>query len=85
MERVNNVENTPRKSAYTDDKIEWCIGKIMQLERQLEKLKPRLPKPWYTDISIWISILLVLIVLILVYIFYLTEMGWTVLLPEWMK
>ncbi len=68
-----------------EDKVEWCINKIMQIEKQLEQLKPKPSKSWYTSFGVWIAVLLTAVTLILVYFFYLSEQGWTMLLPVWMK
>ncbi len=65
-----------------EDKVEWCINKIMVIEKQLQ---PKLSKPWYTSFSIWLSILLGILTLVLVYFFYLSEQGWTMILPKWMN
>lgn len=68
-------------NATPDQKLNWCMLSIAQVRRQL--IRPN--KPWYTSISIWFCILLVIIVLILVYVFILSEIGWGVILPEWMN
>ena len=69
-------------STELEDKVEWCIRSIMQIQRELQ---PKPSKPWYTSFSTWLVILLVIGMMVIIYLFYLSELGWTMLLPGWMK
>ena len=51
----------------------------------LKVLVPKPDKPWYQSIGVWIAILLTIGIFVAIYIFYLTEHGYGLLLPEWMK
>lgn len=80
------VEDDAPWKAPLDEKVGWCMWKIMEIKEQLEKQSiPKPNKPWYTSIGIWIALILFVIMIVMIYLFYLTEIGWTVSMPKGAK
>lgn len=79
------TKGVPPPDAPLDTKIEWCISEIIMIEQQLSKTRKRNPGPWYVDGGVWFGVLLLLMTIGAVYLFVISEQGWTILLPEWMK
>lgn len=66
--------------------LDYCLSKIEELEKKLNNISKPLPnKSWYKSIGIWLSIILIVLMLIVIYIFYLTNIGYGIILPAWMK
>jgi len=56
-----------------------------RLYRELKAALDKKSKPWYTSAGIWLAILLTLIMIYLVYVFYMSETGHNVILPEFLN
>lgn len=56
--------------------------RIKVLEKQAQKLEKS--TPWYQSFGVWLSIILVMAMCYAIYVFYMSEHGKTVILPEWM-
>jgi len=56
-----------------------------RLYRELKAALNKKSKPWYTSAGVWLAILLTLTMIYVVYVFYMSETGHTVVLPEFMK
>jgi len=58
-----------------------------RLYRELKSAlnKKSKPKPWYTSAGVWLAILLTLVMIYLVYVFYMSETGHNVILPEFLN
>ena len=56
--------------------------RIKALEKQSRKLEKS--TPWYQSLGICLSIILVCTMVYIIYVFYMSEHGKIVILPEWM-
>ena len=64
-------------------KINWCISEIQSLRRKIDTLeKPLSNKPWYMSFGIWLAIFCGIALVFILYIFYLSQNGWTFNLPQ---
>ena len=64
-----------------EDKVNWCINKITKIEKRLNVNN----KPWYKSVGIWLAIVSVVLMLYIIYMFYMTEHGYGIALPQWMR
>jgi uncharacterized membrane protein YukC len=54
-----------------------------RLYKEISRLSPK-NKSWYTSFGVWLAIILTLIAIYLVYVFYMSETGHNVVLPEFL-
>jgi len=71
----------PAKTADAEEKVEWCISEIQELDRKITGMTPPPPKPWYKQAGVWFTLLLVGVMGYIIYLFYLSEKGYTIWLP----
>jgi len=79
----------PTKPSKTQELITQIESKEKNLElriAELEKQAQKLAKvtPWYQSFGVWLSIILVCVMAYVIYVFYMSENGKTVIIPEWM-
>jgi hypothetical protein len=43
------------------------------------------PKPWYTSFGVWLAIILALVLIYVLYVFYMSETGHVIKLPDWLN
>lgn len=79
------MQNIPPGDIY--QKVDWCIYEILRMKEREQNLKPKSTKTkhWYSDWTTWFCLMLGLVVLWMVYVMYMHDMGYSILLPEWMK
>jgi hypothetical protein len=67
----------PTVKSYVDCRID-------KLQQQIDDIKPKPQKYWYTEPGIWFAIILTGVVIYLVYVFYMAEQGFEIDLPQWL-
>ncbi len=55
-----------------------------RLYKEISRLSPK-NKSWYKSFGVWLAIILTLAVIYLVYVFYMSETGHNVILPEFLN
>ncbi len=72
---------TAKKSTTTKDIKDWN----MIIKKEIQEHQSRYhsePQPWYKSFGVWLAILLVTIMIYLIYIFYMSETGHTIKIPD---
>jgi uncharacterized membrane protein YukC len=79
---INDLQNDldSLKSNFNDFKEENT-----RLYKELKAVSNPKQNPWYASAGVWLAILLTLAMIYLVYVFYMSETGHNVILPEFLN
>lgn len=86
-EIVEVVEISPfeKEMIIVKQELDKFYDENVQLRKEFyEYTHPKI-KPWYTSPGIWAAMALTLLTIYLVYVFYMSEKGYIIRLPDWLN
>lgn len=64
-------------------KLEGLEQRVKNLEDNCIAIRPE--KPWYKSPGVWIGIICFILLVYLLYVFYMSELGYTIRVPQFLK